>query len=80
MEVDQHGRKDRGRYVGVDNQAGMLRHRLSTEEGQSGAPVVRYGRGGSLFIHGMHLSENTSEDDCSQQNKKRFNVALLMTV
>ena len=25
------------------------------------------------------LSENTSEDECFQQNKKRSNVALLMT-
>jgi len=49
----------RENYVlGIMEEAGYLVHRISTEKGQSGAPVIRINEKGKLIVIGIHVGNS----------------------
>jgi V8-like Glu-specific endopeptidase len=55
--VKQFGLERSGYILDVYEEAGYMVHRISTESGQSGAPVVRTDSNGKMTIVGIHVGK-----------------------
>ena len=53
-QVKQHGLTKKGYVLELQEEAGFMVHRISTEEGQSGAPVILKNKNGKLILIGIH--------------------------
>jgi V8-like Glu-specific endopeptidase len=60
LGVKQYGLTKTGFILNVDPKLGYMVHRISTEEGQSGAPVIKTDSTGKIMIVGIHIG---SEED-----------------
>lgn len=61
FEARQWGLTRSKKVVGVDPAKAMITHRISTEEGQSGSPIIEIGPGQSLSIVGIHKGSVKAE-------------------
>ena len=57
-EVKQFGLTRKGYVLDLLEEAGYIIHRISTEKGQSGAPVIRTDEKGKLTAIGIHVGSS----------------------
>ena len=57
-EVKQYGLTRKGYVLDLLEEAGYIIHRISTEKGQSGAPVIRTDKKGRQTAVGIHVGSS----------------------
>ena len=57
-EVKQYGLTRKGYVLDLLEEAGYIIHRISTEKGQSGAPVIKTDENGKLTAIGIHVGSS----------------------
>ena len=58
MEVKQFGLTREGYILDILEEAGYIIHRISTEKGQSGSPVIRNDKNGKQIIVALHAGNS----------------------
>jgi len=65
--VKQYGLTKTGHILDVYPEAGYMVHRISTEAGQSGAPIIKVEGNGQMVIVGVHVG--TPEEETNKYQK-----------
>ena len=58
MEVKQYGLTRKGYVLDLLEEAGYIIHRISTEKGQSGAPVIKKDEKDRQTVIGIHVGNS----------------------
>jgi len=78
--VRQYGLTKTGHILDVYLEAGYMVHRISTEAGQSGAPVIKVEDNGTMVIVGVHVGTPEEETKKYQEefpDLKKVNLTKL---